>query len=908
MEDKAAKHPGSIHGTLIRTKLRPRPPVEAVLPRDHVLERLCEAPLPTLTLLSAPAGYGKTTLMSQWWHRLRDSGARVAWLSLDSNDATPAALFSYMIASLHEAGIDMGDLMTAARTRLMDTAVQDVLSELINCLSKVREPVYIFLDDYQSVTSPAIDALLSEMVDYIQGKDHLIVSARNRPTLNTAKLRAMRDVREFYAQDLKFSARESESFFGYSDDTTSSLTDIAEGWPAALQLGRLWIERQQSSGREGGRLEFTGRSVDLAAYLMEQVFADLPPNLQERLSAISILERFNGDLINSICQVSDGWSLVDVLESENLFVNALDEERNWFSLHQLFREFLAERLKRKSHSEIDELYARAVDWFKSHGYIEEALLHAQRSNSPRLIAGVLQHIGGWTVAFREGVQPLSRLTDIPVETALEYPIIGLTQVYVLLQSGEVASARYLHQQLRDRCPPGSADGQNTMAISMMFLQNLLQLYECEPPSLDDIAELRRLLAAQTEPGFPVKAMTDILECYIHYQHGNYRACIETGLSAREIFARQRAFYGVFFVHCYVGLAQCELGLLDDAQATVEEGLRVASEHYSVHCNQVKIARVLLADIAYQRNQLDDARDLLKQPIDAMWENGAWFNILSAGLITKASLMIHDGQLDEAFFFFDLIDHYATAQGIPRLRQMLLVLRARLLLRCGREDEARTLSEGEVFQEILGQTRRADSIFSHLYDPALVIWSLLQAREGQVGAALDTLEALSQNAERNHHLKTEVQTRLSMALLCCEQGGAKEAFRHLSQALKRAAGKRLVRLFLDEGEPMISLLRQFVTSRGKHDSEALRCARQLLEQAGQTETAANGGFSRITGAGLSGRESQVLDLLSKGFSSKEMARELDLSEGTVKVHRKRLYRKLGAHNRSTALAAARANNL
>jgi LuxR family transcriptional regulator, maltose regulon positive regulatory protein len=289
----------------------------------------------------------------------------------------------------------------------------------------------------------------------------------------------------------------------------------------------------------------------------------------------------------------------------------------------------------------------------------------------------------------------------------------------------------------------------------------------------------------------------------------------------------------------------------------------------------------------------------------MWRSGSWFHVLVSGAMTRTAILTLDGRTDEALAFLDQIEHYADRQGIPRLHSALLVHRARLLLRAGREEQAAALVNGEEFQAIIDAD--ADAALAPIREPALALRARLGHDAATAEQAIASLQRIADAAAATGHLRREVPARLALAVSIARLHGAEAAFAQLTEILRKSEAGEFVRSFLDEGEPLTALLQALVSARAAFPQACIERAHVLLADLERAKLA-TGSNAGSDDHALSQREREVLELLAKGMSSKEMAGALRVSAGTVKVHRKRLYRKLGAHNRSAALAVARSRKL
>ncbi|HEV7715168.1 MAG TPA: AAA family ATPase, partial [Steroidobacteraceae bacterium] len=330
-------------GSLIRSKLRPPPQASGLLRRERLIN-LIDADQARITVVQAPSGFGKSTLLAQSFESFRSRGMIAAWLSLDEDDRDPSLFVAALIAAFGAAGVELGSLLTAAEAGLPATRPRSALAALLNPLNSLDTPGILFIDDLHRAQTSEIASLMQTFQSNLDPKLRLVIAGRTRPDLDLAKLAAKGELRHIAAENLRFTADEARHQFGEWDaEQLHNLMRRTDGWPVALQLARIYLVDQEGSH---GLERFTGRTPELAGYLAEQVFADLPQVLQNALMAIAFLERINGDLISALCRRTDGWRLLEEIESRNLFISPLDEERKWFHFHKIFSEFLQEQCRK----------------------------------------------------------------------------------------------------------------------------------------------------------------------------------------------------------------------------------------------------------------------------------------------------------------------------------------------------------------------------------------------------------------------------------------------------------------------------------------------------------------------------------------------------------------------------------
>lgn len=896
----------SFSANLIQTKLRPPGSTKITIKRKQVFEQFFAPPAATLILLNAPAGYGKTTTMCEWWQRLREGGERTAWLSLDQNDQNASTFLSYLIASLDMAGLEMGDLVAAAHSGLVDSPTRVVLSLIVNRIVELDSPLFLFLDDYHLTAGEEVNPLINEILNYAQGKIHVVIATRIKPELAIADLKLKRDVKELGIHDLRFSREEGLIFVGQKTDVSSALVESSEGWPAALQLARLWLEGQQNHPRQDDGLSFTGRSSDLAAYLAEQVFSDLPERLQGILIRTALIEHFNGDLINILCDCDDGWGIVENIKKLNMFITSYDGDGKLI-FHQLFREFLLERAKRLGRAATQQIYITAAMWFCDQGRLGDALVEAGKSEDLVCISTILQKSGGWTLALRAGVQSLRPLMSISSEEALQYPDIALTQMYLLMQFGKISQARELYRKFKHSHQSKSTQ-KRLFRMSCDIINNTLNVYEDNPFEWSDFDETISYSKSIVEdrPSYYNILLSFI--CYSKYEKSDFPACIDTGEKALLRHVADSSYYAAFFVNCYIARAQFMQGDILAADATLQNGIKIASDHYSVHSAQVSIANVFLAQIAYENNNLKYAKELLDCSLDVVCERGGWFEVLVTGFTVQSSLLLQNGDAQSALDMLDRKLDDARDRDQFRLHDALLAHKVFILVGAGDMESAWAVARGSEFQSLISQEVATNLRTRSIYTSALRIWADLLSHYRSPEEGLTILDRAVREVDQAGNVPERIAMRVAAARLANQIGERDKALNHFSSALEIEAGRGLIRSFLDQGDAVIALAHDCLTRSKGAKSAVYHGARKILAESpdhrGKRKSDTGFGFLPV----LSNREQQVLELLSKGFSSKEMAHELGLAEGTIKVHRKRLYRRLQVHSRSGALAIAETKNL
>ncbi len=434
---------------LLASKLEPPLPRPAAVVREALLAALDQAQLRPLTLLLAPPGFGKTTVLAQWHARQRAHGDAVAWLSLDEEDADAARFLGHLALALQGAGADPALCTGVMHNRDQDP--RDAATVLIRALRSAPRRISVILDDYDRIGSGPVDELVLRLIEHSSGRLHLLLATRRVPALPLARLDLQAQLSRLGSAQLALDNDEARALLGpqISAPVLDELVRYTEGWPVALHLARLWLagdaQRQQDVAAR-----FSGRSAQIAAYLAEQVVNDLDADTRDLLLRTSLLERVNGALADAVRQRDDSGRLLARLEHFHGLLVPLDGEREWFRYHPLFADFLQQLLERDYPGQTVHLHQRAARWFGEHQHLADAVRHAARGDCGDLAASYIARAGTWQLLLTHGVHAVrALLRHFDHRSIRDTPALNLTQAYLHLKLGEFSHARLLLERFRD---------------------------------------------------------------------------------------------------------------------------------------------------------------------------------------------------------------------------------------------------------------------------------------------------------------------------------------------------------------------------------------------------------------------------------------------------------------------------
>jgi LuxR family maltose regulon positive regulatory protein len=837
-----------------------------------------------LTLVSAPAGSGKTTLIGEW---VAGCGRASAWLSLDEADSDPSRFLAYLVAALRTIEPGVGEGLLALLMTPQPPSSEAALTALLNDLTAVSNSMVLVLDDYHLLDARPVDDALAFLVEHLPPQLHLVVATREDPPLPLARLRARGQMTELRGADLRFAPSEAAEFLtqvmhlDLSADDVDTLDARTEGWIVGLQLAAISLQGRSDAGR---MIEsFAGTNRFILDYLVEEVLRRQPERVQDFLLRTSILDRLSSPLCDATLgdAAAASQEMLEYLERANLFVVPLDGARRWYRYHHLFADLLRQRRRMSPPGEVAEDYVRASEWYEANGFdieaFESAAAGGDVERAERLIEGK-----GMPLQNRGALTPVLRwLGSLPTSALDGRPSLWITYASVLLGSGRTDSVEpkleAAERALGDDEPnPATRDLVGRIAT----VRAMLALSRGQADSI--ILQGRRALDYLDPENLPTRTFTTATLGYAYWIKGDRGEALKAYAEARAISRRSGDV--VTDVIASIGLGSM-LELDNQLHLATEIYQDVLSVAADMPLPVVSEAHLGLARIHYQWNDLEAAEGAWQQgtPLARQLQNS---DRLVAWPVFRARLDLAHGNLAAAAAI--LADAERIAREYDFLLQMPAIAAARVatLLRRGETAAAAQVAGG--YDLPLSQAR-------------------VRLAEGDSASALATLEQHRKRMEKKAWADVLLETVMLQALAVDAQGDTARAVGLLDDAMAMAEPEGFVRMFVDEGVPMARLLYEA-------QSKGIRRAyvRQLLAAFPATEPGtrtvpAQGKDTRLAEP-LSGRELEVLCLVADGLTNQEIAARLFLSTHTIKAHARTINAKLGTGSRTQAAAKARALGL
>lgn len=872
---------------ILATKLYIPPPRPNAVPRPRLLARL-NAGLRReqgggrkLTLISAAAGFGKTTLLSEWI-----AGCRlpVAWLSLDEEDSNPVRFLAYLISALQTIAPNVGAGVLTALQAPQPPAQEALLTALLHDVAAIPHDFLLVLDDYHALDAPPVDQALTFLLNYMPPQMHLVIASREDPPLPLARLRARNQLTELRAADLRFSPTETAEFLNQAMGLNLSTAEVAalenhtEGWIAGLHLAALSL--QGRADKADFVATFSGSHRFVLDYLVEEVLHRQPAAVQDFLLCTAILDRLCGPLCDVVLQDAavSGQETLAYLDRANLFIVPLDSERRWYRYHHLFGELLRQRLHQQQPDAVTDLHIRASAWYEAHDLELEAFHHAAAANdvarAERLLEG-----RGMPLLFRVAVQPVLRwLASLPTAVLDAHPALWVTYASALLFMQQVAGVEEKLRAAEAALPDDAPDaGVRDLLGHIAVIRATVAVTQQDAETI--MAQAQRALAHLHPHNLPVRAATTWALGYACYLQGDRAAAAQ---AYREALAASEAI-GHFIIVLMSTLGEGEIQegetRLHLAAETYRRALALAGDPpLPVAC----AAHLGLARIYYAWNDLETAVQHGEQSRQLARQIEHTDRQVAAELFL-ARLKLAQGDVDGAA---DLL-----AQIEPQLHQPRFVLQhpeftavqLLLILRQSNPEAAAALAQTH---ELPPLSRARVALAQD--DPA---------------AALATLAAYRQQAEARGWADERLKALIVQALGHQALGEGETAVAALTEALALAAPDGLIRPFVDEGPPLARLLAVALARGAMPDY-----VRTLLDAAAAETPPGEKQTSQPLFEPLTEREVEVLQLIAQGLSNRQIAAQLFLALDTVKGHNRRIFDKFQVQRRTEAVARARALGL
>jgi LuxR family maltose regulon positive regulatory protein len=934
---------------LLRTKHAPPRLRAALLPRAALLARLDAGLEQKLTLVSAPAGYGKTTLVANWIQGsgVRDQGSEIryqgavetfsnprpltpapspqplaptaAWVSLDDGDNDPVRFWRYIISACRTFGAAIGSNAPALLHVAPRPDFDAMLTALINDLAQLPDGAILVLEDYHVITSDQIQSQITFLIDHLPPTLRLVLITRSDPPLPLARLRAQGALNELRAADLRFSHAEIRDFFEHAlpfalaPEAVARLDAQTEGWAAGLRLIALALHGSHAPDHVDQVLaSFTGNHQHIVAYLVAEVLGAQPEPLQTFLLQTSVLSRLTGDLCNAVAGRNDSAPVLEALDQANLFLEPLDGTRQWYRYHALFAEAMQHEARRRfGEEQTRALHERACEWYAQHGLLDDAVESALAAHAfaraATLIDTVLEPSG-----ITEEVYTLRRwLEHLPEATLHTSPTLCFAYATALLfteDRRDPATLARLQAPLQVAEQRWREAGDQPRLGTALAFRGMAAWWQSDLPQT--FIASRQALALLPEHDVFWRGVCLLGMSLEQLFTGAINAARSTALEARAVCQAAGNEYGVRAALLTLGEVYVAQAYLGQAQHLYEHVLATAGDdRFDQALALIGLAKLAYEwnDLAFAERRIAEAQAIGNQIVDQMGRQLVEDALLIPAALLLANVQHARGELEQARQTLHDLSGQTLRRGWDRLHRSVLAAQARLALADGNLAAAqRRLTACAQHSVDLTQQQR---------EQEALIAARLQIAQGDPESALRALEHWQADAHAQGRTRSELEMLIVIALARRQMNALPQACDALLQALTAAQPEGLLRVFLDEDPPIVELL-ALISAREPQNRPLRNYIEQLLAEFNVEQAARDEQLAACTQAPnpqfpgpsllepLSPQERRILRLLAAGLSYPEIAQELIVSVNTIKTHVKHIYRKLDVTSRRDARNVAR----
>ena len=906
--------------SILATKLYVPSPRAKVVIRPRLIKQLNDGLSSgrKLTIISAPAGFGKTTLVSEW---VAGCGQPTAWLSLDEGDNDSTRFLTYLITALQTIAPNVGEDVLAVLQSSQPPPIESVLTILLNEITTIPDNFILVLDDYHLTDSKAVDNVLTLLVEHQPPQMHLVITTREDPNLPLARLRVRDQLTELRAIDLRFTPSEAAEFLNQvmglslSTKDISVLEDRTEGWIASLQLAALSMQGHQDV--PGFIRAFAGDHQYIVDYLVEEVLKRQPESIRSFLLQTAILDRLNGTLCDAVTGQTGGRARLETLQRGNFFLVPLDDKRHWYRYHHLFSDVLRMHLMTEQPDQVPVLHQRASEWYARNGSSADAIRHALAAKDFERAADLVELAVPSMSRIRQVATLFGWLKSLPNELIRARPVLGVTYAHLLLDSGEINGVEdhlrdaewWLDTTADSRAQP-SAPSTAMVVVDNEAFHRLpgaiaiaragLSLARGDVPGTMTYA--RRALDVAPEDDHVTRGGAAGFLGLAYWTSGDLEAAHRT--YADGMASLQKAGNISDAIHGATTLAAIRIaqGRLHDAMRTYEQALQLAMEKGTPVLLGTADMYVGMSELEREHNDLRAAMQHLLRSKE-QGEHTGFAQNRYRWRVAMARILETQGDLHGALELLDEAAHLYMSDFSPNAHP-IVARKTRVWLAQERLGEALDWArvQGLSVQDDLSYVRE----FEHI-----TLARILLARYGRdrsdsaICEAVGLLERLLKAAQAGGRMGSVIEILVLQALAHQAQGDIPAALLPLGQALTLAEPEGYVRMFLDEGINLVQLLREAATCgiMPNYTGKLLTA----FEAQGQGSASASpitaSPISQSLIEPLSLRELEVLRLFRTELSGPEIARELVIALSTVRTHTESIYRKLDVNNRREAVKRA-----
>ena len=868
----------------------PRAPPAAV-ERARLVEQIERADV-KLTLICAPAGYGKTTLMQQLRKRYQARGITTVWLRLGAGDNSLGAFVQSLTGAMHATLPE-----SAARPDLPDLEAmgspQGLAADLIERLSLAEAEIAVFLDELEILVAEGVWAFLQRFIGEIDGRHRLVMASRSTPNLALARMRAQGEALELGQADMRFTAEETYAYLerqSVGASAAQALQQRTEGWPAALQLAAVALKAKGGRDFDGLRPSVRADPA-VAEYLAEEVLETRPPSQRDFLLRSAVLGEFSSEMCDAALGRTDSAEMIAEVLRNNLLLSPIDAEHRWYRYHPLFADFLHARMESEAKAELPLLHRRAAAWTAERGLTDEAVSHALAARDYEFAADLLTTTAMDKVRSGRVADTARGVEALPEAVVLGRPALLRAAAFAAIFAHRYdAARRYMNAIER------SEDAVRGVADDIAAMR--LMLFGWTDRVRDLLQAVRSLRTQAPRFGAFTRGLAGNASAFCNIALGRLVEAERDLAETREACEPINALYVLSYAACFSAAIELNQGQVASARATLVGALDRAIAEGQRYGSSGAVVATYLIELLYEANELDVCQSLVEAYLPIVAETGMPDHLILTYRIAARLHFLH-GQRDAGLATLLQLNELGARRGIRRLSAAAWLERSYAALRDKDIQSARRFLANGADPALWEQFSGLNMHASEVEDVAIAEIRVCLA-SGETKQALGQVQTVRGIAEAAGRRRRVLRLRFLEAQSLESLGRGREAGAALNAAVAAAVEGGMARVLLDECWATDALIAR---AHSTGDSRATSLLRQMAEPTATADAAA--GHGRATPAfRLTSREAQILRLVWKGGANKAIARDLFLTENTVETHLRRIFGKLGTRNRTQAAALAR----
>ncbi len=907
---------------MILTKLNAPADFVYLVLRPRLMNRLLKNINYPVMLIQGPAGFGKTSLATQWRECLISKNHTVAWLSLDAQDNDPVRCLNYIVAAISNAEKSIVANTTILFESQSSQAINHVITELVNQLESLDKKMYLILDDWHFITNKATHDILNFLIEFAPRQFHLIICSRTQPPLPIYSLYAKNQLCLIDSTDLRFNEVETSCFLSVGNKLNLKSEDIhtlwekTEGWVASLQLISIIMQTQKDKNKFIDYFDAIENTHSINEYFVENVLNNLSSDTLDFLLQTSILDRLNNDLCNTVTQTTNSQIMLESLYEKGMFVRPLDHEHCWFQYHHLFAYFLQRRLQLQMPDKLQTLHLSAAQWFAVNNQVDESVEHAIAAKEIDYAISLVEKESMWLVEHSfMGVllRLVDKLPEKDIETCYELQL-AIAWAHCLTHHPKRAqkALNFVDLALQNI----ERSDESSIRVEAKVLQACIHMYADRLDKTEQV--LPEHFDKQDNHNPWVIVVANNIRSYILIHNYQFDNALQLQHQVSQFHQQTRGPFSCIYGDCFAGIAHLEQCQLDMAEQYYNKAQKKAWDKSGKKSHASYLAASLLGQLYYERNQLDKAEALLNDSLSLGVEGGI-ANFYIAAYCFSIRLAIAKKDFSEAYALLIKGQQVAQELCITRLEYLLKAELVKLqLIRGDIQSAQKTMYQWNYSDQPL----QVSSIAEQLFEIRATAEARLLYITGQYQKAIEILSSILQTTISKQRHYYEISTRILLAKVLNKAGHSVEAEDMLLPALIKGFEQNLIRMFIDEDIEVIKVIERLNKQCRQNDIEMATAefSRWLLvlietykSQAQSTEasflyTENSIQNSEIIVENLKEKEMRILEMLGNALSNKEIAKNLNISVDTVKWYLKSIYNVLGVSRRAQAVIEAKKLNI